>query len=551
MNRSRTLVIGLDGATFDLIEPWGKAGYLPTLSRLMAEGVHGPLRAWPSLNSAAAWTSMVTGYNPGEHSIYHFGDAPPQRGHKWRPTTGTDRRKDPFWRLLSTAGQHVGIINVPVSYPADPIQGFMLSGMDAPGDRSPGFAHPPDLLDELRQHGIDYVLDVPNLGVASQRDPHRLPRSVPQMVDTRAHAILHLMKNHPWETLMAVFVATDRVQHCYWPAGAVPFENDEWAPIRQLYQQLDAHLACILEQIDENTTVLVVSDHGFGVMRPATRCLNPIFAHLGLLRQSEGVGRVRGRLLGILLQHGRRIIPQRFQLPLAQALPGLRLEAINERVHGGVEWSHTQVFATWDRVYVNLKGRQPEGTVSPDDYDPLRERVRDALLALTDPATRRRLVRAVHWPEEVYHGPFLEQAADLLVEWDYEAVREAVCYGAGKEAVIIEAPKWAGSGRRWSGSHRSEGILLAWGPSIKQGATVANATLYDIAPTVLYLQDHPVPSDMDGKVLTDIFTEEHVHRHPVRYGEPSETGLEAPGPVLGAEEARQVEERLRGLGYIE
>jgi predicted AlkP superfamily phosphohydrolase/phosphomutase len=551
VNRFRTLVIGLDGATFDLIEPWARAGYLPTLARLIAQGVRGPLRAWPNLNSAAAWTSMVTGYNPGQHSIYDFGDAPPQRGHKWRPITGTDRRKDPFWRLLSTAGQHVGIINVPVSYPADPVQGFMLSGMDAPGDHSPGFAHPPDLLDELRQQGIHYMLDVPNLGVASQRDPHRLPRSVPRMVDTRARTILHLMTTHPWDTLMAVFVATDRVQHCYWPTEAVPLEHDEWVPIRQLYQQLDAHLACILEQIDDNTTVLVVSDHGFGAMRPATRCLNPLFAHLGLLRQTGGGGRVRGRLLGTLLQYGRQIIPQRFQLPLAQSFPSLRLQAINERVHEGIEWSHTQVFATWDRIYVNLSGRQPEGTVSPEEYDPLRERVRDALLDLTDPASGRRLVRAVHWPEEFYHGPFLGQAADLLVEWEFGVAQEALCYRAGKEAALIEAPKWAGSGRRWSGSHRSEGILLAWGPNIKQGATVANATLYDIAPTVLYLQDHPVPSDMDGKVLTDLFAEEHVHRHPVRYGEPSRTGLEAPGIVLAAREAHKIEERLRGLGYIE
>ncbi|UCC63889.1 MAG: alkaline phosphatase family protein [Anaerolineae bacterium] len=155
MNTPRTLIIGLDGATFDLIEPWARAGHLPALARLMAQGVHGPLRAWPNMNSAVAWSSMLTGYNPGEHGIYDFGRAPLQRADTWRPTTAADRRKDPFWRLLSAAGQRMGVINVPISYPADPVNGFMLAGMDTPGLHSSGFAHPVDLRDELRRQGID------------------------------------------------------------------------------------------------------------------------------------------------------------------------------------------------------------------------------------------------------------------------------------------------------------------------------------------------------------------------------------------------------------
>src|ERR1043166_9161730 len=108
MNKPRTLIIGLDGATFDLIEPLVRAGHLPALARLMTHGVHGSLQAWPNMNSAAAWSSMVTGYNPGQHGVYDFGHAPQQRGHGWHPTTATCRRKDPFWRLLSAAGQRVG-----------------------------------------------------------------------------------------------------------------------------------------------------------------------------------------------------------------------------------------------------------------------------------------------------------------------------------------------------------------------------------------------------------------------------------------------------------
>jgi predicted AlkP superfamily phosphohydrolase/phosphomutase len=445
----------------------------------------------------------------------------------------------------------VGIINVPISYPADPVQGFMLSGMDAPGDYSPGFAHPPDLLDELRHQGIEYVLDVPNLGVPSQRAPNRLPRAVPHMVDARARTVLHFMESRPWDALMAVFVATDRVQHFFWPAGAASLENDDWAPIRQLYQQIDAHLACILEHIDENTTVLMVSDHGFGPTQPLNRCLNPLFERLGLLRYSEGGSRVRGSLLRNLLLYGRQIIPQRLQLPLAQAFPGLHLLALSEYRYAGVEWSQTQVFATFGRIRINLQGRQPEGIVSPKDYHPLRERVRDILLDLTDPTSGRRLVRGVHRREDIYHGPFLEQAPDLMIEWEDETARDTLSYPVGREPIVVQAPEPVGVSKRLRGSHRSQGILIAWGPDIKPGATVADATLYDIAPTILHLQGQPIPKDMDGKVLTGIFAEGYLRRFPVQYSEPTAAAVQTAGTVLDDSEACKIEERLRGLGYIE
>jgi predicted AlkP superfamily phosphohydrolase/phosphomutase len=551
MKRPRILVIGLDGATLDLVGPWARAGLLPTLARLIDHGVHGPLHAWPNMNSAAAWTSLVTGYNPGQHGIYDFGEAAPQRGHRWHPVTAADRRKDPFWRLLSAAGQHVGVLNVPVSYPADSVQGFMLSGMDAPGDRSPGFAHPPALLDELRQHGIEYLLDVPNLGIASQRDPHRLPAAVQEMVDARARTLLHLMDSHPWQALMAVFVATDRVQHFYWPPAGRPLDHPHWAPIRQLYQQVDAHLGHILDRLDDQTTVLLVSDHGFGPVRAAVRGLNTLFSRLGLLRYAPGGGRLQGRLLRTLLLLGRRIVPQQLQLSLAQAFPALRLRALGEKNLAGIHWPATRVFAQRVQVYLNLQGRQPEGIVSPRDYDALRQQVRDILLRLADPVTGRPLVRAVHRREDLYHGPYLERAADLLVEWQDKGVGDAFCYPGEGDPIVVQPLPASGAARRWGGTHRSPGILVAWGPSIKRGATVSDATLYDVAPTILHLQGHPIPRDMDGHVLTGILDEDYLRRHPVQYCDPASAIAPPPGAGLDEAGARQVAERLRGLGYLE
>jgi len=553
MNTPRTLIIGLDGATFDLIEPWAQAGHLPALAKLMAGGIHGPLQAWPNMNSAAAWTSMVTGYNPGEHGIYDFGDALPQRDSTWHPSTGADRRRDPFWRLLSDAGQHVGVINMPISYPADLVHGFMLAGMDAPGIHSAGFAHPPDLLDELRRQGIDYVLDVPDLGTSSHRDPHHLPHSVQEMVDVRTRTLLHLMQTHPWDILMSVFVATDRVQHFFWPEDETSPEGPRWAPVRALYQRMDAHLNELLKHIDADTTVLIVSDHGFGPKQPVRQCLNLLFAHLGLLQYREGGTRLQSKLLKALLFQGRRIIPQRFQLPLAQAFPRLRLRAIDAQKYAGIEWSRTQVFSGLPgrNIRINLRGRQPEGVVPSEDYHLVRERVRNILLDLTDPSTGRRLVRTVHKREDLYHGPYIEQADDLLIEWEAELPEDAIYYDADDKRIIIGAPEGSNTRRGLTGTHRSEGVFIAYGPHIKPGTTVVGATLYDIAPTILYLQGHPIPRDMDGKVLTGIFTEEHLHHHPICHSEPTGDRTQASAPELETEDIGKIEERLRNLGYIE
>ena len=119
--------------------------------------------------------------------------------------------------------------------------------------------------------------------------------------------------------------------------------------------------------------------------------------------------------------------------------------------------------------------------------------------------------------------------------------------------MIIQAPKRMSSSIRWGGSHRSKGIFIAFGPHIKQGATIINATLYDITPTIFYLQDHPIPKDMDGSVLTDIFNNDYLSHHPIKQSEPSDIKWEGDkeGASLDSEEIRKIEERLRGLGYIE
>ncbi|MFH1144262.1 MAG: alkaline phosphatase family protein, partial [Candidatus Eisenbacteria bacterium] len=548
----RVLVLGIDGATFDLITPFAKLGCLPVLSRLMAEGAHGPLLAWPNMNSAAAWTSMVTGYNPGQHSVYEFGGAVPGTLQDWTPVTGAARRKEAFWSRLSAAGVRVGVINVPISFPADPINGFMLAGMDAPTVRSRGFAHPPELVDELRRRGIDYRIDIPDLGALSKRDPRRGMQLAREMIDARARTIRALLDSHPWEAAMAVFVESDRLQHYYWPREGSALDSPAWKPIRELYVQLDGVLGDLLERVGERCTVLVVSDHGFGPTWGATRCLNPLFARLGLLQFHRGAGPLGGRIAGTCLDWGRRLIPQAWQRQLSMSFPRLHARAVSERNVSAVDWPETVAFASphGRSVHVAPGGWKLERPCEAAGYEALRERVRSILQNVRDPETNRPLVRAAHRREELYHGPHLEAAPDLIVEWDYDACGDALCYEHGADRIVVRPDRKTGQRVRWRAEHRPEGIFIAHGPGIRKGAQIRCA-IYDVAPTILYLQDQPIPSDMDGQVIADIFDPERLAARPVQIVEAGAGDGGPGGPDLSEAERGQIVGRLRDLGYIE
>jgi predicted AlkP superfamily phosphohydrolase/phosphomutase len=219
----------------------------------------------------------------------------------------------------------------------------------------------------------------------------------------------------------------------------------------------------------------------------------------------------------------------------------------------GIDWSRTQVFASphGGQVFINLKGRQPEGMVSPEDYHPLREKIRGILKGLIDPTTGVHVIKDVHFREDIFHGPYSEPAGDLVIEWNIEAIGNALCSPTPSNQISVSVSKDSKFFQGWTGTHRPYGIFIAYGPQIKKGETLSTATQYDITPTILYLQDHPIPNDMDGKVLTDIFTEDHLNQHPIQYSEPPDIQWKMSAEELDADETRKIEERLRGLGYIE
>jgi predicted AlkP superfamily phosphohydrolase/phosphomutase len=552
----RAILLGIDGATFDLLGPWMEAGHLPHLERLSREGVCGDLESTRPPTTAPAWVACVTGVNPGKHAVFDFRESPLKDPR--RPLISSRSVRAPaLWHILSHHGQQVGLLNVPVSYPPDPVDSFVVAGMMSPGPAS-DYAYPSGLRGELNARGYVIDVEIQKYDVQAEADANRFLDDVLAAMQKRAEVLFHLMDNRPWQFLMAVFVAADRIQHLFWKTLADPESEFYHGPgaerlrsrILAVYQSVDAVVGELLARVDASGQIglFVVSDHGFGSTKAwfnANRWL-----------QDQGWLHLKPR----------SALRKRFFYELMRAndsrmaktlLPESLGRSIRRRVRSGrslfktdldrcIDWSRTRAFFASipsQGFYINVR-RNGTGTVDPGaEYQDLRQQLHDRLLTVTDPRSGERIVDQVWFREEVYDGPYTHLAPDILfVARDYAYLGRELL---GTRGVVETSMNWA------NGFHRMNGIFLAYGPYLGRGVRAQGATMVDVAPTLLHSLGLPVPGNMDGRVLAEAFASDYIALNPVRRGSPlAASGVEGSDGYSDDERA-EVEGRLAALGYIE
>ena len=565
----KVLIIGLDGGSWNSIEPLARAGRLPNLARLMG-GVQGPLASTIPPVTPPAWTSFMTGKNPGKHGLYHFVEPEPG-SYAMRFTNARSRKARTLWSLLNEAGRRTGVVNVPMTFPPELVDGFMISGMDTPSEAS-DFVHPRRLVPEIRKHVGSIKLDLRYLGFMHD-DARRLQtlRELHDVDEQRLRMILHLLDREPVETFMVVYGSPDTSQHYFWhyadrahfrydPTGARTFGS----AIEDVYVRLDRHVGALMERVADDGLAMIVSDHGFGPTSSKIIYLNRFLADLGLLSyRDDGTGEAR-RLLSSAVRGIDRVVRGALtsgqKRRLAGMFPKLRVGWEQSRTgFDAIDWSNTkaycsEVLTSPASVWINVKGRQPQGIVDPGgEYRDIVEYVKERLLGLKDPATGGPLVQRVVKKEEAYHGPYLDQAPDLLLAWwegEGFMAKPSRPEDRGKP-VIAEAPAAFGDRAEWSGEHRFQGVLAVRGAGIRTGEAVTGARIIDMAPTILHFLGHSVPDDMDGRVLTEIFDEEFLRRRPVRRGAAAGSAGSDEPDTYSDEEAEMIKKRLQDLGYVD
>jgi predicted AlkP superfamily phosphohydrolase/phosphomutase len=542
------MIIGLDGATFDLILPWAQQGQLPTFKRFIQQGAWGHLASTTPPVTSPAWPTFMTGKNAGKHGVFDFIE---HGQDKQCVVNASHIDGKTLWQLVSDAGKRVGIMNVPVTYPATPVNGFLLSGMPQPrqGRRS----YPEDLWAECWRV-MDEVGPLDREGLAAGDDGRYVEARL-GLLARRRHLALWLIRTQPWELFVFYTNITDIFQHRFWKHMDV--EHPEHAQangayrdtILEAYQRCDVLMAELIAAAGEDTITLVMSDHGFGPLHGMVN-LNRYFLEEGLLYLKPGL---RTRAKHMAFQAG--ITPQKaFGVARRLGVQG-KVTQLSRQTQLGlsqgflsfndVDWSRTQAYSLghMGQVHINLRGRQPRGSVAPGaEYERVRQRVIELLQALKHPDTGEPLVDQILTREEaVVPGPHYDEAPDLFVRMqEHRYITYPLFMSDGR--LVTRHPKGE------SGTHRSNGVLAGLGPGVKPGE-ISRARIVDLAPTLLYALDVPVPDDMDGRVLTELFTESFCHSHDLRVVPAAADGKAARSGFSEEEEA-EVVSRLRDLGYL-
>jgi predicted AlkP superfamily phosphohydrolase/phosphomutase len=539
------LVVGLDGATFDIIHPLVREGRLPNLARLMKEGAWGTLRSTAPPISPTAWTTFATGKNPGRHGVFDFRHL--SHDYEWQVRPRQQHGHKSLWRLLSEAGRHVVAVDVPFTYPPEAVNGLMITGYPTPRTPDTVFYHPPALPERLREAGFHLALGWPEDRIDVHPDFFRAWEAV---MDERERVLDYLFHEEPWDLFMVVFGITDTLAHTLWqflePAH-LAFRDEKAESYREAlfhgYEQADRLLGQLWSRVDEDTHLLVLSDHGFGTVRPR-QWLFRFLAERDWLhfKQAQGVGGLlaplRGAALKAYTEIGwlRRLIRElrpgaKGKLRSALAQGGLLAESRN------VAHSTSPAIPSdmGTHLYLNRTGRFAHGFLDDEAAGRLAQEIREALLEARDPVDGKPIVAAVHLRDDLYTGEAVEQAPDLLIEY-------------ANRYAPSDTPEEANPGLE--GGHVPEGILLASGVGIQPGH-VAETALRHLAPTILHLMGEPVPPDMDGAVLSALLKTPWMEGHPIAIAAKPATYEETETLDYEEDDEEAVEAQLRALGYIE
>jgi predicted AlkP superfamily phosphohydrolase/phosphomutase len=551
---NKLLVIGLDGASFNVLDPLIEKGYLPHIGRLIAGGARGDLETTFPPITAVAWSSFMTGKNPGKHGIFEF----VRRDHhsnRELAVNASFRQGRAIWDLLGDAGKRVIVHNFPCTYPPHEINGLMIADFMTPRGRR-DFAYPGPLLAEIEAEFGNYRLHLSQ--TYAEGNVEAVLDELFDELEYKAKVAEYLMTRYDWDAFFQYFWGTDRIQHELWHIidDQHPRHNKSEARayrdrVHGYFRRVDAIVGRLIELAGADPIVMIASDHGFG---PAHKycSLNIWLLQEGFLKLKPGVAtRVKKLMfsLGLTPEFAFRLtrrIPAALRpargvssQPGASKLLGKFFLSFND-----VDWSRSVAFSkgNYGQIYVNLKGREPKGVVADHQYEAVRDTIIERLRGIKDPTTRKTWVGQVFRREDIYSGPLVGDAPDIAflpADMRYLPLGNA----------DFTSNKFMVDAFGISGCHRMNGVMIANGNGIKPDSILDGTRIYDMAPTLLYLADQSVPDDMDGRVLTDMFSADYLNKHAIRF---SATGddRQITGVEYSDEENADVLERLKSLGYV-
>jgi predicted AlkP superfamily phosphohydrolase/phosphomutase len=474
------LVIGLDGATWDILQPWIEAGDLPNLAAFQEEAAWGTLYSVVPYLSPTAWTSAFTGVNPGRHAIFDFQRRLPTGG-VILSETARSRRASPIWKMLEGTGLRMAFINIPMTDPPDPVDGIMISGLPHPD--LTGWSYPPELEEEFPQYRLDKMEMMIPPGTEDS-----LLAEIRETLDRRWEVTKTLFQREDWDLFWVVFTGSDRMQHMFWgfmepdPRFAPERVAKYRDAIHDFWVHLDEILGEFLELAGPDRVVFLMSDHGFQAMNRELR------VHPYLAQQEESP-----RL--------RELVSQVTSLDPTDAC----------------------------RLYVKKKGREPDGVLEDPLHGEVVRELRDVLRHAVDPANGDTILAGCWTRDEVFWGPYAGKGPDVVM-----VPNPPYFVVSGDKTGGLDQDPLGDLFITLSGWHSMRGLYAVRGPNIPPGHRSGDDdraySLLDVTPTLIYLLGQAIPEGLDGRIMEGLFEPGYVSRHPPEMRPPMEETFEE-GPI--------------------
>lgn len=487
MEEPKVLVIGLDGAALELIDPWIREGALPRLKRVKEEGIWGDLEVCLPPVTAPNWKCYSTGKNPGKLGVFWWESIDWENRKVYCPDYRSDSKE--IWDYLNEGGFRAAVVNMPLTYPPKEIDGYLVAGGPDAGNED--FFFPPDLAEKLKEVGYQVRT---SKSISSKEDCEEFYEETIDLIESRFRLVKNLLKEDKELKFIHLTVFYVNVlQHFLW--------NDEFT--KRAWKVIDKNLGELMERCrKDGFDLIIISDHGSNEIKD-------VF-NINTWLEKEGFLKIRGKsILGALRKIGltrSRMVKMAEALRVKNLLKKILPSSLSGLVpskSGGIRREAKGCLIDWENSTAVASGQGPlyvNREKASQDYEKFRDELIEKLENLKSPRTGRKIIRKVYKKEEIYSGKYLGKAPDLIID---QAPHVHIPGEIGKEEVFGEPGKWIGENKK-------TGLFAATGPDIKKGGKVKDMSILDIAPTILHLYGLPIPKDMDGKVLKGIFSEKSL-----------------------------------------
>ncbi len=494
----KVIVIGLDGATWDLIKPWADEGKLPTLKGLICNGAYATLKSTVPSYTLPAWTSLITGVNQGKHRIY---DLFVENEENLRLVSSKDRRAKSIFQILSGYDRTSVAVNIPGTFPPDRIKGAMISGTLTTPTILDKFIYPEDLKEDLadfftQSFELDYVL-AKYLTITNKNE---LINRLNETAESEINATIKLIERFKPDILWYVFRTTDIVQHYLYDSKAKS-KNHEC--LIEHYQKVDTLIKKIFDSYSDDWAAFIVSDHGFAPIKKYIY-LNNWLEKKGLLERkrrdyaslSQSIAKFGGEII--------KLLAGKINLIDKAILKILKMEYSVKTIknitsNASIDFSKTKAYCpSYTSQAVKIIAKNDEAEKSKIVNEIISE-----LYKLRDPESGQQVVEKVYKREDIYSGNYVSDAPDILVTTKEGYILTNMF--SQNDDSVSHPPTLLGVK---TGDHRPEGVFIASGSGINNVGLLDTISVYDIAPTIFYFMGIPIPSYMDGRPVKEIFTEE-------------------------------------------